>query len=284
MTMTANTVSVAVIGYGEVGRIFSKALLMLPHVRISAYDILFDDPADGPRRIAEAREDGVNSGTSAAAAAAGADLVFSAVTADRTLAVAEAAAGYLQPGQIFVDINSASPVTKRTAAELIGPTGAHYVEGAVMSPVLPVGLRVPILAGGPAAERTAALLNALGMNVTPVTSEPGRASAMKLCRSIMIKGIEALIIDCAHAARSWGVEKEVYSSLSDTFPSVDWPKLAETMSARVAKHGVRRAAEMREAAEMIADIGRNPDLCRSIADSHERHARTHGGAANSRMK
>lgn len=289
--MTANSVSIAVIGYGEVGRIFSKALLAHPHVRVSAFDILFDGSAAGERRVAEARSDGATPFTSAAEAAANADLVFSAVTANKALEVATFAAGYLKPGQIFIDINSASPVTKRTAAAQIRPTGAHYVEGAVMAPVLPVGLRVPILAGGPAAEPTAELLNSLGMNVTAVTTEPGRASAMKLCRSIMIKGLEALIIDCAQSAKSWGVEKEVYASLSDTFPSVDWPKLAITMAGRVAKHGVRRAAEMREAAEMVADIGRDPGLCRAIADSHERHARTEAarvrtepGAADSRIK
>lgn len=282
--MSTNTISIGVIGYGEVGRIFAKAFLARPDVRVGVYDILFDDPLEGPRRIAEARADGATPCASPGEAAAGADIVFSAVTADRTLEVARTAAGYLKPDQIFVDINSASPVTKHTAAETIRPTGAHYVEGAVMSPVLPVGIRVPILAGGPAAERASAILNALGMNVTPVTTEPGRAAAMKLCRSIMIKGIEALIIDCAQAAKSWGVEKEVYASLSDTFPSVDWPKLAVTMAGRVAKHGVRRAAEMREAAEMVADIGRDPGLCRAVADSHERHAAGYGGAADSRMK
>lgn len=271
--MTANSVSIAMIGYGEVGRIFAKSFLVHPHVRLRTFDIKFDGTAEGQRRIAEARADGAVACGSAAEAAAQADLVFSAVTADRMLDVATLAAEYMKPGQIFVDINSASPATKRTAAGLIAATGAHYVEGAVMAPVLPVGIRVPVLAGGPAAARAAEMLNALGMNVTAVTEEPGRASAMKLCRSIMIKGLEALIIDCSQSAKAWGVEKEVYASLTDTFPSVDWAKLAVTMSGRVAKHGVRRAAEMREAAEMLADIGRDPGLCRAVADSHERHAR-----------
>jgi 3-hydroxyisobutyrate dehydrogenase-like beta-hydroxyacid dehydrogenase len=271
--MTSNSVTIAVVGYGEVGRIFAKAFLAHPHVRVRSYDVLFESPDDGADRMAAATADGTSACRSAAEAAANADLVFSAVTADRTLDVATLAAAYLRPGQIFVDINSASPATKRTAAARIEPTGADYVEGAVMSPVLPVGIRVPILAGGPAAEKTAELLNGLGMNVTPVTVEPGRASAMKLCRSVMIKGLEALIIDCSHAAKAWGVEREVYASLADTFPSVDWAKLAVNMSGRVAKHGIRRAAEMREAAEMLADIGRDPKLCRAIADSHERHAR-----------
>ncbi|MBI3503508.1 MAG: NAD(P)-dependent oxidoreductase [Proteobacteria bacterium] len=269
----SNTTTIAVVGYGEVGRIFAKAFLAHAHVKVQAFDILFGDSPDGRRRIADAGADGVLACHNAAEAATGADIVVSAVTADRTLEVAEEAAGYMRVGQIFFDINSASPVTKRTAAEKIGQTGALYVEGAVMAPVPPVGVRVPILAGGPAAEQAAGILNALGMNVTAVTTEPGRASAMKLCRSIMIKGLEALIIDCAQSAKAWGIEKEVYESLSGTFPSIDWPKLAVTMAGRVSQHGIRRAAEMREAAEMLADLGRDPGLCRAIADSHERHAR-----------
>jgi len=142
----------------------------------------------------------------------------------------------------------------------------------VMAPVAGPGLKVPILAGGPAAAEAAEFLNRLGMNVTAVTTEPGRASAMKLCRSIMIKGIEALIIDCAAASKSWNVEREVFDSLAASFPSIDWPALATTMAARVRRHGVRRAAEMREAAQMLEDLGRDPSLSLAVADRHERYA------------
>jgi 3-hydroxyisobutyrate dehydrogenase-like beta-hydroxyacid dehydrogenase len=163
-------------------------------------------------------------------------------------------------------------VTKKTAFERVAPTGARYVEGAVMQPVPGPGLKVPILGGGPHAEEAAALFNPLGMNVTPVSTEPGRASAMKLCRSIMIKGIEALIVDCAAAAKAWDVEKEVYGSLQETWPSIDFADLARYMGQRVRQHGIRRAAEMREAAMMVGDIGRDSGLCRAVADAQERGA------------
>jgi 3-hydroxyisobutyrate dehydrogenase-like beta-hydroxyacid dehydrogenase len=208
----------------------------------------------------------------AAAASAGALVVISAVTADQAETVAEQAARYLRRDQIFFDVNSASPATKARAARAVEEAGARYVEGAVMAAVAAPGLLVPILAGGPAAAEAAELLNRLGMNVTAVSAEPGRASAKKLCRSIMIKGMEALIIDCAAAAKRWGVEREVYASLAETFPSIDWPKLATTMPARVRRHGVRRAAEMREAARMLEDLGRDPSLSLAVADRHERHA------------
>ena len=262
----------AIIGYGEVGHIFAGELLAKWGVELAVFDILFDDPQNGAAWRDEARRNGVRPAGSAADAAADARLVISAVTADAVAGVAEQAAAYLRPGQIFFDINSASPVTKKTAFGKVEPSGAHYVEGAVMQPVPGPGIRVPILGGGPYAQEAADLLNPLGMNITPVSKEPGRASAMKLCRSIMIKGIEALIVDCATAAKAWDVEKEVYGSLGETWPSIDFADLARYMGQRVEQHGIRRAAEMREAAMMVDDIGRNSDLCRAVANAQERGA------------
>jgi 3-hydroxyisobutyrate dehydrogenase-like beta-hydroxyacid dehydrogenase len=199
--------------------------------------------------------------------------VISAVTASEAENVAAGAAAFLRPGQIFLDINSAAPSTKQRAAGHVEAAGAHYVEGAVMAPVLKPGLAVPILAGGPFAEETARLMNGLGMNLTAVSIEHGRASAMKLCRSIMIKGLEALMVDCAAASEGWDVKTEVFASLAGTFPSIDWHALSENMRERVATHGVRRAAEMREAGEMLAALGRNPELALAVADAQLRGAK-----------
>ena len=168
-----------------------------------------------------ARAIGVICSASADAACRGADIVVSAVTADRAEAVAADTARFLTAGQIYLDVNSASPSTKTRAAAAVNASGASYVEAAVMAAVKEPGIRVPILAGGPAAEIAATRLNALGMNITPVAHEYGRASAIKLCRSIMIKGIEALMVDCARASRHWDVERDVYGSLGQTFPSID---------------------------------------------------------------
>jgi 3-hydroxyisobutyrate dehydrogenase-like beta-hydroxyacid dehydrogenase len=269
----SNVLTLALIGYGEVGQTFARALVARDNVRVAAYDILFDDPMVGATRIAAARAAGVAVASDAAAASGGAGIVISAVTAAEAATVAGQAAGYLQRGQIFFDINSASPATKKRSAALVEAAGARFVEGAVMAPVAGPGIRVPILAGGPAAAAAAEILTGLGMNVMAVTTEPGRASAMKLCRSIMIKGMEALIIDCAAAAQAWDVEREVFGSLHETFPSIDWPKLAVTMAERVRKHGIRRAAEMREAAQMLDDLSHDPALCRAVADRHEHFAK-----------
>jgi 3-hydroxyisobutyrate dehydrogenase-like beta-hydroxyacid dehydrogenase len=268
----ANTRDIAFIGFGEVGQTFAKGLLAHDDVHIAAHDILVGQRA-GRRLEARAAELGVTLHASAPAAARDAHIVVSAVTASQAEPVAEAARTYLAAGQIFLDVNSAAPSTKQRAARHVEAAGAHYVEGAVMAPVLRPGLKVPILAGGPRAAETAELLNGLGMNLTPVSTEHGIASAMKLCRSIVIKGLEALMVDCAAASEAWGVKDPVFASLAATFPSIDWHALAADMRERVATHGLRRSAEMREAGEMLAALGMSPGLANAVADAQQRGAR-----------
>ena len=274
--MTRNTTTIAFIGFGEVGKRFARDLIANDGVSIAAYDIIVDDPDRRPALEEAAHAIGVTCSASAKSACHGADIVISAVTADKTETVAADAARFLTAGQIYLDVNSASPSTKKRAAARVNISGASYVEAAVMAAVLKPGIGVPILAGGPAAEAAAERLNKLGMNITPVAREYGRASAIKLSRSIMIKGIEALIVDCARASRHWGVEREVYGSLGQTFPSIVWSELADAMAERVGKHGVRRAAEMREAADMLAEMGLEPGLARAVADAQERGVRPAG--------
>lgn len=268
--------AIAFIGFGEVGQTFSRGLMANGAIGIRAYDLLFDSAA-GRRLEDAAQQIGVGRGASPAEACAQADLIFSAVTADRAEAVAAEAAAWLKPGQIFVDVNSAAPSTKQRAAKAVEASGADYVEAAVMAPVLKPGLKVSILAGGPRARATADILNGLGMNLAPVSETFGRASAMKLCRSIVIKGLEALMVDCAAACEAWDVKDPVFASLHATFPSIDFHALAADMRERVATHGIRRAAEMREAAEMLAAAGLAPGLAGAVADAQQRGARRKGG-------
>jgi 3-hydroxyisobutyrate dehydrogenase-like beta-hydroxyacid dehydrogenase len=268
----SNVTSVAFIGFGEVGQTFARALATRDDIRLSAYDILFPTPVGQPL-LERAAAIGVRSENAPAAAIGDARFVVSAVTASSAEAVAREAARHLRPGQTFVDVNSAAPTTKRRAAAHIAASGADYIECAVMQPVLKPGLAVPILAGGPQAGEAAAVLNGFGMNLTPVATEFGRASAMKLCRSIMIKGLEALMVDCAAASEAQDVKDYVFGSLAETFPSIDWPALAENMRERVATHGVRRSAEMFEAGEMLSAIGMDPGLANAVAEAQLRGAR-----------
>lgn len=268
-----NTLRLAFIGYGEVGTRFTRDLLQRPDVSIVAYDILADQPAKAEAWRAKARAAGATPANSAAEACADASIIISAVTASEAENVARSAAAFLRKGQVFVDVNSASPGTKQRASAYITATGADYVEAAVMAPVLAPGITVPMLAGGVLAAETAERLNALGFRIEPVATEIGRASSMKLCRSIVIKGLEALMVDCAAACKAAGVEDQVFGSLDASYPSINWRKLAEDMGERVATHGVRRSAEMFEAAAMLEEFGVNPGLAKAVAEAQLRGAK-----------
>jgi 3-hydroxyisobutyrate dehydrogenase-like beta-hydroxyacid dehydrogenase len=276
MSEDRNTLRIALIGFGEVGRRFADDMLGHPALALSTYDILREHGAkrSGYERAASERK--VEARESARAACDGAHLVVSAVTAANTEKVAAEAAAFLKSGQIFFDINSAAPGTKQRASAHLEKAGADYVEGAVMAPVKKPGIRVPILAGGKRAEETAERLNALGFNIKAISPEIGHASATKLCRSIIIKGLEALLVDCAKASAHAGVQENVFASLHETFPSIDWRALAEDMKERVATHGIRRSEEMREAGEMLADFGFDPELALAVANAQAKGAKPRG--------
>jgi len=166
---------------------------------------------------------------------------------------------------LFLDINSVSPQRKIETAALVAPTGAAYVDVAVMAPVAPYDHKVPCLIGGPGAEALLPRARALGMKMEFVSAEVGQASAIKMFRSIMVKGLEALFLESMLAASEYRVEERVLASLKETFPSLDWEKLSGYMIERVVSHGKRRAAEMREVSETLTRIGLDPTMAAATA-------------------
>lgn len=265
------TTRIALIGYGEVGQILAEDLTASGHV-VRAFDV--EARTDVRRQMAaHASRYGVTFTESSAAAVRGtngaadsaangmengAELVISAVTASQTVAAAEACAAALPPGCFFLDFNSASPNAKITASKCVGASGGRYVEGAVMSSVPPYRSKVPLLLGGPDANALLPLLDALGFAARVASSELGVASATKMCRSVVIKGLEGLLIESLTAARHYGVDGAVLASLRETFPGIDWEKQAAYFFQRVIEHGRRRSEEMREVAVTVRDAGLEP--------------------------
>ncbi|HVB89134.1 MAG TPA: DUF1932 domain-containing protein [Beijerinckiaceae bacterium] len=260
-----NRTKIALIGFGEVGRTFARDLVASGAAELATFDILLREEKAGSAMRARAGELGVRVCERPSDAAREAAIVFSAVTAVSAYEAAEEAATYLRPGQYFVDLNSVSPQTKRRDAAALESCGAFYVEAAVMAPVAPYGIKVPIVLGGAHAARAKTLLAPLGMRLTIGDAEIGKASALKMCRSIMIKGIEALTVECLTASRIYGVEDEVLASLAQTYPGVDWEKTAGYNLERTISHGRRRAAEMREVADTVAETGLAPSMSQACA-------------------
>jgi 3-hydroxyisobutyrate dehydrogenase-like beta-hydroxyacid dehydrogenase len=255
---------VCLIGLGEVGQAAAVALAKAGVSELSAWDLRFADPDSAPSRAAARL--GLRIGASAVDAVKGADLAISAVTAAQCVTAAEDSAPGLEPDAFFLDLNSASPGAKHAASLAIEAVGARYVEAAVMSPIEPKRLASPMLLGGPFARAFLDAVAGLGFDgARPYSPEIGKAAATKLCRSVMIKGFEALIAESLLAARHYGVEAEVLDSLSNLMPMPDWPERARYMISRSLEHGTRRAEEMREAAMTVDQAGVAPTMSEAIA-------------------
>ncbi len=259
---------IGLVGYGEVGKILARALREQGVGWVGAWDILLRD-SQGEAMKARAKDDGVEACASLAALLERADIVISAVTAANAFDVAREAAQSIRPGTFFLDLNSASPMTKASAAKLVDAARAHYVEAGVMTPVPPYGIRAPMLLGGKRAEALSEKLRPLGFDMTVVAERIGVASAIKLCRSVFIKGLEAVIVESYTLARRHGVERQLLASLAETFPQIDWEKQGSYLFSRVANHGRRRAEEMREAANTVREAGFEPWMSAASAETQD---------------
>ena len=248
---------IGLVGYGEVGKILAEDLQTLGVARVLAYDVKLDMPLENAMR-AHAKATRVVLADSPAALAAEADFIISAVTASQTVAVAKACAGSVKAGAWFLDFNSASPGAKQEAARLIDGAGGKYVEAAVMTSVPPYRIRVPLLLGGAHAKTLLALITQLGFVGEVSSDKIGVASATKMCRSVMIKGMEAMVIEAFTAARAYGVEDQVLASLKETFPGMDWETHGNYFFQRAIHHGRRRAEELRESAATVQEAGLTP--------------------------
>jgi 3-hydroxyisobutyrate dehydrogenase-like beta-hydroxyacid dehydrogenase len=260
---------IGLVGYGEVGKIFSRGLLGQGARAVCAWDLKFADATLRETERGHAAGNGITACDSAAALCGQSNLIISAVTASNTLAVAQEVARCIRPGTLFLDLNSASPGTKAQCAALIDAAGGHYVEAGVMTSVPPYGIQVPMLLGGVKAPALAAVLTGWGMDATVVAEKIGVASAIKMCRSVMIKGLEALVIESYTTARAYGVEEHMIPTLYETFPGIDWNAQGAYFYSRVAQHGKRRAEEMRESANTVAEAGFTPFMAAAIADKHD---------------
>ena len=261
--------NVGLIGYGEVGKIFSNVLKAKGLAWVGAWDIVFGDALLGGAQRLHATAHGVEACESAGVLCAKATLIMSAVTASNTLAVAQEIARTIRPGTVFLDLNSASPGTKQKAASLIEAAGGKYVDAGVMTSVPPYGLAVPMLVGGRHAAALADRLRTFGFDITPVSEKIGVASATKMSRSIMIKGLEALVIESFSTARKYGVEDAMIATLQETFPGIDWQQQGAYFFSRVVRHGKRRAEEMREAANTVQEAGFSPMMTVAIAEKQD---------------
>ncbi len=241
---------IALIGFGEAASTFAHAAGW--ERAASAFDIVAEKQAD----MTDAN---VRIGEDPASALRDADIVLSLVTADQSFKAAAACAPFLRKDAIWCDMNSVAPQTKAETAKIIELSAGRYVDAAILAPVNPARLAVPVLLSGPAASDCRShLIAARFVNVKVVGRDVGRASAIKMIRSIMVKGIEALTDEMMAAATVAGVTDEVLASLDASEKHDQWSERSAYNLERMSTHGLRRAAEMEEVAKTIAGLGLDP--------------------------
>lgn len=253
--MTLGNHHISLIGFGEAAGAFLSGWALPDPSRVAVFDIKTEQSDAQQEMRARYAETGVRGCATLDDAVSQAAMVFCVVTADQALTAARAAAPYLPKGAFWFDCNSCAPATKRRAAKVIEAAGGRYVDVAVMAPVYPKRHHVPLNIAGPHAEAAADALRGLDMKPTVTGAQVGHASSIKMIRSVMIKGLEALVAECFLAARRAGVEDQVLASLEASDPDIAWRKRGAYNLERMMVHGARRASELREVAITVEDLG-----------------------------
>ena len=257
--------AIGFIGFGEAAYHIAMGLRGAGASIIHTYDINTYTPVLGERIRGRATDSDACLLKSPASLAESSDILFSAVTADRAMEAAEQTVPFLEQRHIYVDINSVSPQRKQSIGRAITPTGARFVEAAVMSPVPSHGHRVPMLLGGPDASTLVDLMAPYQMNLEVISERIGAASATKMCRSVIVKGLEALILECVLGAVPYGADERVFATLDETFPGMNWKAMAGYLVGRVVEHGERRSRELDEVAATLRTIGVEPLMAEAAA-------------------
>lgn len=260
-----DSISLGFVGFGEAGFHIARGLRDAGVEKIFAYDLHRRTPGRGELIEERASTGGVDLVDSSETLAGRSRVLLSVVVADAAAEAAAEIAPYLSERHIYADLNSVSPQTKTTIASIVTRASASFVEGAIMAPVPRHGHRVPILLGGPSAALFIECLSPYGVESEIVSDRVGSAAAVKMCRSIVVKGLEALLTECAVAANRYGASERVFESLGESFPGLDWGKLASYMMARAAVHGERRSQEMLEVSETLRDVGIDPIMASAAA-------------------
>jgi len=234
---------IAILGIGEAGGTLARDLIA-KGVQVRGWD-------PEPRNI----PDGLHFASSNPEAASGAEVILSVNWARVAVEVATEVAPVLKPDQLYADLNTAAPQLKRDIAPVIEKTGALFVDAALMDPVPPKGLRTQVYASGSGAEKFMEKMTPLGMPVTYLDDEAGNAATHKLVRSIMYKGVAAVIIECLEAAEALSMIEYARAQMLKII--YDEAMIDRFVSGSI-KHAKRRVEEMEAVVEMLTSIGVSP--------------------------
>ncbi len=209
-TETEKHLAIGFVGFGEAGYHIAKGLRGAGVASLLAYDLHAQTAGRGERIRSRAADAGVTLVDSPRELAAACGVILSVVTASSAAEAAAQNRPFLQPRHFYADMNSVSPALKQAICEEISASGARFVEAAILAPIQPLGHRAPMLVNGQHEHAFIAAMSGFGMRLEPLSGQIGAAAAVKMCRSIMVKGMEALMLECMVGAARYGAQERVF--------------------------------------------------------------------------
>ncbi len=234
---------------------------------IIAYDAMIDHAELGPRIRERAGESGVTMASSAVEVVKDVDYLFVAVPAVNAQDVYREIVSDLRAGQVYIDVCATTPAVKEELTKGVEQAGAVYVDAAMLGSLPLNKHRVPITASGTGAARFHEEMSAFGMQIKCISSQAGAASAVKLIRSIFMKGIASLMFEMLEGAQEYDVIDEVVESISKSMDGIPFESHLNRLVTGTAVHAARRAAELQGSVQMLADC--DIDNVMAIAAKHK---------------
>lgn len=252
--------AIAFIGFGEAAFYISKGLAEQGCALMKTYDSNWQDPQRGAVIVKRAQEAKVELCSTPDEAIAGADFVLSLTSAKVAEAVARDILPRMSTGQVFLDMNSASPQTKRKIGEIPRPQGVKVCDTAIMASVPMNGHRVPLLMSGAGGDEFAKAMDGYGMRIEVLDAPLGGASAVKMMRSVFMKGYPQVLLECLLAAEEYGVTEQILDSLEESVGGKTVRQLADQLFSATSIHASRRASEMDEVVDTLNEMGLESDM------------------------
>jgi 3-hydroxyisobutyrate dehydrogenase-like beta-hydroxyacid dehydrogenase len=260
--MATDTLRLGFMGFGEAGYHFARGLRDAGLPGIVAYSrsgakAAADDPLR--RRAAEA---GVELLAGPKALCERADLIIAVTQGSAALPALRSVRRYLQPGHIYVDASTAAVKAMEQAGRLLQGR-AEFVDAAIMGTVPLNGIKVITVASGAGAERFQTLLAPYGMNIHVVSDKPGAASAMKLIRSVFMKGVAGLLLESLEAAQRYGLMEAVAADIAGSIDERPFEQIIKRFVCGTAVHAERRVHEMSESLALLRSLGASTRMTRA---------------------
>lgn len=267
--------TIVFIGFGEAAYYIAKGLHEKGLTGMAAYDVCKYDSKTGATIQARAAETGVELADTPEQAVEGGKFVLSLTSAKVAVKVAADILPLLGEGQVFLDLNSAAPETKRQVAALPRPKGVRVCDAAVMGPVPLNGHRVPILLAGEGSASFREAMQPYGMRLEVLDAPPGGASAVKMLRSVFMKGFPQLMLECMLAAEEYGATEKIVDSVQETIGGKTVRQLANQLFSPTVIHAARRASEMGEVISMLDGMGLESSMSAAAKSRLEHLAALH---------